>query len=154
MRGGVRVEGFRELDRALGELGKATAKNVLKRVGIAALEPMADAAAQLAPERLGKLAFSIAVSDKRTKRARRPIPPGTVVIAMGPAAGLGSLFYATHEEFGTVNHAPQPFMRPAWDGGKHQALQDVTDGLKVQIRRAADRAARKAARGAAKAGAR
>ena len=146
MRTGVRVTGFRELDRALGELPKATAKNVLKRVGKAALEPMAAAAEQLAPKRLGKLALSVDVSDKRTRRAKRPIPPGTVVIVMGPGSGTGTLQYATHVEFGTVDTAPRPFMRPAWDGGQQRLLKDVIDGLTVEIGRAGARAARKAAR--------
>ena len=36
----MKLEGFRELDKALGELPKATGKNVLRKVGRKALEPM------------------------------------------------------------------------------------------------------------------
>lgn len=46
----VRIEGLRELDAALGQLTKATARNVLKRVLLKAGQPIADEAARLAPD--------------------------------------------------------------------------------------------------------
>lgn len=69
------------------------------------------------------------------------------MIAMGPGGPLaGQLYYATHVEFGTIDTPAQPYMRPAWDAGKDQALRTVVETLTVEIRRAADRAARKLAR--------
>ena len=65
----------------------------------------------------------------------------------GKAPPQGSL-----QEFGTKNHGPQPFMRPAWDAGKDQALDDVKTALGAEIEKAAQRAARKQARLIAKAG--
>lgn len=154
----IRVEGFRELERALSELPKTTGKNILRRIGRGALEPMAQIAAAKAPEESGALAFSIAVSEKRTARARksttRRVAPGvfrsdpktSVEIAMGPAGGLGALYYATFQEFGTINAAAQPYMRPAWDSGAGRALEYVKDNLKAEIDKAAARLARKRAR--------
>lgn len=156
----VKLEGFRELDRALSELPKATAKNVLRRVGRAALEPMANMAAAKAPEESGALAFSIAVSEKRTPRARTStakfVAPGvfrsdrksSVEIAMGPAGGMGALWYATFQEFGTVNMAAQPYMRPAWDAGAQRVLDSVKGDLKAEIDKAATRLAVKRAKAA------
>jgi hypothetical protein len=43
------VEGLADLDKALGELPKATAANVLRRVGLKALEPFIVAVKELAP---------------------------------------------------------------------------------------------------------
>lgn len=151
MKMGVKLRGFRELDKALSELPRATAKNVLRKVGKAALEPMADQAAALAPERSGKLAFSIAISERGTRRAVwKKKKPHEFVMAMGPASGLGTLQYAAFDEFGTVDTPALPFMRPAWDGGKHQALETVKDMLWVEIRKAAERGAKRAAKAKAR----
>jgi HK97 gp10 family phage protein len=154
----VKLEGFRELDQALMELPKATAKSVLRRVAKGALEPMAAMAAGRAPERTGKLSFSIAVSEKRTRRAKgssakkliggqwRSDPKTSIEMAMGPAGGLGTLSYATWAEFGTSDTVAKPFMRPSWDSGSHAALGYIKSQLRIEIDKAAARAARKAAK--------
>jgi hypothetical protein len=46
----VHVEGLSALDAALGELPKAAAKGVLRRIGIKALDPVAEAMRALAPD--------------------------------------------------------------------------------------------------------
>lgn len=50
MKATYRVDGLRELDAALGQLSKATARNTLRRVLLRAGQPMADRASQLAPD--------------------------------------------------------------------------------------------------------
>lgn len=157
----VKLTGFREAEEALSRLPKATAKNVLRRVARQALEPMAGRAAALAPKQSGKLSFSISVSEKRTRRAggarAKFIAPGvfrsassdSIVMAMGPAGGLGVLPYAAFVEFGTVDTSPKAFMRPAWDLGKEAALDHVRLSLQSEIDKAVARAARRAAKKAA-----
>jgi HK97 gp10 family phage protein len=147
---GVAFRGWRELDRALGELPKATAKNVLRRTSKAALEPMANQAAALAPQQSGRLSFSISVSERGTRRAEwlRAKARFSFVMAMGPAGGTGALQYAAFKEFGTIKMSPEPFMRPAWDGGKVQMLEFVKVELGNQIDAAARRLARKRTTGA------
>lgn len=144
----VKLRGFRELERKLAvDLPKATARNVLRRVAKGALEPMADLAAQKAPEERGILSFSIVVSEGRTRRARtffRRVRG--VEMAMGPASGLGATYYASHVEFGTIDTPAQPYMRPAWDTGKQSALDYVEDNLWREIDRAVGRAAKRKAR--------
>lgn len=150
----VRLEGFRELERALAELPKATGKNVLRRVGRGALEPMADVAAARAPVRTGKLAYSISVSEKATPRATwnkgrfRALPSTGIVMAMGPGKFAGVLNYATFDEFGTVDTPAFAFMRAAWDGGAVKALDYIKDNLKIEIDKSAAKLARKRARAA------
>lgn len=144
----VTLEGFAELDRALAELPKATAKNVLRRVARGALEPMANTAAALAPTRSGRLAYSISVSEKRTGRAqwqRRAVRNG-ITMAMGPGGGLGTLGYATFDEFGTVDTPAFGFMRAAWDSGRGPALEYVKLNLSIEIEKAALRYARRLAK--------
>ncbi len=146
----VSLSGFRELDKALGELPKATAKNVLRRVAKGALEPMAGVAAARAPERTGKLAFSISVGEKRTGRAKTGFFSGTgIQMAMGPATGLpGVLQYAAFDEFGTVDTPAFGYMRAAWDGGADKALEHVKDNLGSEIAKSAAKLAKKRARAA------
>jgi HK97 gp10 family phage protein len=145
----VRLEGFRELEAALNELPKSTAKNVLRRVAKGALQPMAEKARSFAPFDQGDLRASIQVSERRTKRVARinRFDKNTgIQMAMGPVSGKAVLNYATFVEFGTVDSRPQPFLRPAWDGGKEAALDYVKVNLGREIDRAASRLAKKAAR--------
>jgi HK97 gp10 family phage protein len=144
----VRLTGFRELERALKELPKATGKNVLRRVGKAAMEPMADSAAAKAPHAEGRLAFSIVVSEKRTRRVRGKLASRAgIQMAMGPSTGLpGVLNYAAFVEFGKINTPAQPYMRPAWDQGAELMLQHVKDNLGSEISKAAGKLAKKRAK--------
>lgn len=145
----VRLEGFRELERALNELPKSTGKAVLRRVSKGALQPMAEKAKGLAPKDKGDLAASIQVSERRTKRVARinRFDKNTgIQMSMGPVSGGGVLNYATFAEFGTSDTRARPFMRPAWDGGKDDALDYVKANLGNEIAKAAKRLAKKAAR--------
>lgn len=143
-----KLDGLKELERALGELPKATGKAVLRRVLKQAGEPIARAARARAPRDHGDLVESIDVSTKLSRRQRaRHVKKSTVEMFVGP----GPHPQAITQEFGTWFHAPQPFMRPAWDEQKMTALDITGTMLGVEIDKAAKRAARKAARLAAKA---
>jgi HK97 gp10 family phage protein len=152
----VKVEGLADLDRALSELPKATARNVLVRVGKAALEPMAETARTLAPKYHRDLADSIAVSTRlgRYARWKGGRKQDFVEVYMGPGGREtgGAPPQGVQQEFGNVNHPPQPFMRPAWEGEKEGALEIVKNQLGDEIQAAAERAARRAAKRAAKGG--
>jgi len=144
----VKLTGFRELDRILSEeMPQATAKRILRKIAKDALEPMADRAAAMAPEDEGLLAFSVSVGEQRTRRVKKERERrSSIDMAMGPAGGTGALQYASFVEFGTNDTRPQPYMRPAWDGGKMAALEYVKDNLGTAVRQAAARHAKKAAR--------
>lgn len=150
----VSLEGLRELDAALGELGKATGRNVMRRVAMARLQPMAEEARRLAPVEDTDLRDSIAVSTKLAGYARRlnSRSRSEAEAYMGPAGADGKKAppQGSLQEFGTKNHPPQPFMRPAWDSGKTELLTGIREDLWAEIEKAAARQARKAARLAAK----
>ena len=177
----VSVEGLRELDAALGQLTKATARNTLRRVLLMAGKPMAATAQSLAPIDTGALKISIGVGTKLTKRQARmhgAMGAGKAAFAAamrggatrseastalraaqrasgGPFAevfvGAGGVPQATLREFGTDGNAPAPFMRPAWDMHKAQALDIIKNELGKEIAKTAARAAKRAAAKAAKA---
>jgi HK97 gp10 family phage protein len=144
----VKVQGLRELDRALQELKVSTARNVGRRTLRDALEPMAQAARQnVAQDRTGELRESIGVTTGRP-RGRGYRRQDRIEAHMGP----GQQPQGIQEEFGNRKQSPRPFMRPAWEAGKEQLLEDVKTNLATHIDKATKRAARKAARQGTKGG--
>jgi HK97 gp10 family phage protein len=141
-----RIEGLRELDEALKELPKATARNVLLRTLKNVGEPMAKDAARLAPD-------DPATGGKDLKNSIRVLSvpakerENHVEVAIGPTT---KAFWGLFQEFGTAHHGPQPFMRPAFDGGAMRALNSIKKTLANEISKAVQRLARKAQREAAK----
>lgn len=149
----VRVDGLRELDRALGELPKSTGKAVLRRTITKAAKPIVDMARSIAPDRPGKprndLVSSITVSsklNKEQKKATRGDDKSFVEMYVGPDVSVPNA-HGHWQEFGTVNHGPQPFMRPAWDSQQGKALDIIKNELGDEIMKAAKRLAMKAAKG-------
>lgn len=149
----VKIEGLRELERALAELPKATAKNVLRRVLKARAQPIAEAAAGLAPDDPATtgndLKSSIAVSSVLSKRQKgqhkKMFRDDKASVEM--FVGAGALPQAHLNEFGSVhNKPPQPFMRPAWDAGQDALLDGIAKDLGDEIDKAARRLAKKLAK--------
>ena len=139
----VKVDGLREVDAALGQVGKATGRNVMRRVAVARLQPIAEDMRDKAPVDQSDLRDSIIVTTKNPKRNRKRSQ-------VEAHAGPGRHPQAHLQEFGTQHHGPQPFVRPAWDAGKDELLEGIADDLWTEIEKAAARQARKAARLAAK----
>lgn len=159
----MELSGFREIEAALAELPKATAKNVVKRAATDALQPMADDAKGKAPRDEGDLAEGISVTSQIvSSQASDSRKPGKqeVRMFMGPNYRPGTPGYAPHAhlvEFGTeervtkggVNRGrmpAQPFIRPAYDAGKLGVIDRLGQALWEQIDKARARIARKNAR--------
>lgn len=165
----VSVTGLADLDKALGNLTKATARNVLRRTLAKAAEPIRDEAKRLVPDPTGNLRDSIMISAKVKNKvgnaeysaamraglgkdaarsallAARKAGKGTGSFAevyVGPARGAGVIRYAHIVEFGSVDTAMQPYMRPAWDSQKDAALNTIKGELASQIMAAARRVGR------------
>ena len=150
----VHVSGLRELDAALGTLPKATAKAVLRRIGIKALQPMAETARELAPDdpetggRDLKESITVGSQSKLNPRQRqmnkRRDDKSFVEVYMGTADPAG-----VQQEFGNVNHGPQSFMRPAFEQNAEGAIKIVGADLGDEITKTAARLAKRAAKKAA-----
>lgn len=142
-----RIEGLAELNEALRELPKATARNVLLRTLKEQGKPIADDGAARAPVRKGGLRASYTVGTKLSRRQKsRHRKESQVEVFIGPTPAAKSV----QTEFGNRHQAPQPHLRPAWDGNVKRVLAGIRDSLAGEIDKAVQRLARKAARQAAR----
>lgn len=148
MKTSLKLEGLKELEVALSELPRATAKNVLRRTLINAGQVMADAESRFAPRGPTKrLSQSPVVTLKLTKRQRgKHVKVSPIEVFVGPTPHPKSV----QTEFGNAHQAAQPHLRPAFDATKTKVAQSIRAELADQIDKAAQRMARKAARIAAK----
>lgn len=140
----VKIEGLRELDQALQELTKATGRNQMRGALKDGGKVFADKWEAIAPQDQGHLADSIAVGTKLTKSQRRKHQKrDEVEVFVGsddPAA--------MQQEFGNVNHPPQPSVRPAWESSKGEVLDTIARKLGERVDKAVARARQKALKNA------
>lgn len=147
----MRLEGFEGFERNLAKLERlATRRAVARRALIKAAKPMAEIAQGMAPVGdTNTLAPSIMVGTRLSKRQaslhRKMFRNDRAAVEV--FIGAGPLSSAHTQEFGTVHHAPQPFMRPAWDRDHKALLQRLGELMAKEIDKAITRQARRAARG-------
>lgn len=151
MAGRVHVKGAKELEKKLLALPEKVAKKHARAALRQAMKPVYDAVRAKVPVREGRLrrALRLRVDQLRKSgftgrvlsamvyvtasigpRPRLTDRASTVKGKLGPAKysyQIGSMpkAYGRFVEFGTVDTAPRPFMRPAWDdaGGMDAALR-------------------------------
>ena len=70
----------------------------------------------------GTLSSSIHVGEPKINGTQATVKGGT------------NLEYARTEEFGNEFRPPHPYMRPAFDNGKDEALQEITNALRDIVR--------------------
>lgn len=148
----MRLEGFAELDKALGQLPKATAKNTLRRVLKKAAVPVDDAASHAAPTDTGRLELSVVTGTQLTRSQRgaaarltdggfRSASKNYVEVYVGTKLSRGMF-----QEFGTFKDVPNPWFRPAWEATQDIALGIIKSDLGAEIEKAAKRYAKKLGR--------
>ena len=152
----IKITGTMELDAALAQFTKATAKGVLRRTGIKALGPMAETARRLAPDDPAtgsndlKASITVGAASKLNARQkgleRRAEGKAFVTVYMGTADVSG-----IQQEFGNINHGPQSFMRPAFSQHAESTIREIGAILGSEIDATAARAAKRAANKAARA---
>lgn len=150
MKGGLKMEGLREIDNALATLPKVVAKGVVKRGLRTSLQPVADAANAFWP---GTDNTAFVVSDKLSRdNQKNSAQPNLVQMYVG---NKRSVFHALFLEHGTAPRfhksgkyvgavAPMPSLTPAWDGRGEEVLA----GLAAELRKEFDATmARRSGRG-------
>ena len=151
----MKLEGFSNFEKELAKLEKlASRRAVAIRAMRKAAQPMADIASSLAPVDTGTLANSVIVGTKLDGRQSRihkrmfKHDKTSVEMFVGPSYLRGDGGRHGHlQEFGTKNHGPKPFMRPAWDQDHMNILRRLGGEMAKEIDKAVTRQARKAARG-------
>ena len=149
----VKLDGLKDLEAELAKLSKAAGKAALRRAGIKAMQPMAELARSLAPDDPSTppidLKTSIAVSSRvkvgRSRSLLREVREGkaSVNVYMGPTKE--GYPQAIMQEFGTIHHGPQSYMRPAWDAEKRGVLSRLKALLWDEVGKSVARAERRRA---------
>lgn len=147
----VKTSGFKELEQAMLELPRSTAKGVARRAAKKALQPMADRAAELAPDdpKTGDndLNRSIEVATKTTSRAQKE-GRDEVKAFMGPnPKKIHRYSAAIVNEFGSHKMQAQPYMRPAWDEEAMPTLDRLGKIMGDEIIKSVKRRRKKLAKG-------
>lgn len=132
---GFQFKGFRELYRAIDHLPETVIKKELEPILVRSLTPMRNLARAIAPDDPltgppWDLKSSIEVSKKqRSGRARRNRALGKY----DARAYMGPTKYgypqATFREFGRINQPATPYMRPAFEAKKREALEIIRSEL-------------------------
>lgn len=149
----IRITGAREMEAVLRQLPAAIAKQALTRALRRAAEPILDEARALAPvgqeskgrvrlrtTKRGKVSVSNYGKLKPSLRianvpARQTPHSATVVVTVGKA------FWGLFVEFGTRFMSAQPFLRPAFEAKKTDALNRLGKALGEEIEKAAKKLA-------------
>lgn len=134
----MRFEGGTELARNLNALPVAVSARICMAVLKLAAHPIQERATQLAPHAPGEpdlrdnIGISAASRLGSTEGGRwRAREEGEFAVAIGPTKDF---FYGLFQEYGTVRHGAQPFMRPAFDSEAPKALGIIGRELWIAIR--------------------
>jgi len=125
----VKIEGLKELNRAIEKLSKA--------VGADAVEPIIKGAADIITAKVQENVNAIpAVTGNLRKSPVTKMMPNRYGDQPRPSIAAIDRKVAPHAhllERGTSKMSPRPFFRPAWDAGKGPALQHIKEGLKKAV---------------------
>jgi len=156
------VEGLKELEKALLELGADLGYATLRTAGKKAMEPVLQAAKQGANEDTGDMQKAMAISTKKGRGARGK--GGSTAIEILVGATRGTITEEDEEgkktkrklsrmnekvgaqEYGTENQQARPFLRPALANNADRVLSIFGAELSIAIDKAAKKVARQAAK--------
>ena len=132
------IKGGKELDAALKKLGIDLERKVAKSAVRAGANVVAKEARRLV--RVGKTGI-LRRSIRVISRSRRQGDAVASVITRSGKkfqATKSDGWYAHFLEFGTIHNAARPFMRPAVDGKKAEAIQAMADKIAERIAKLAN----------------
>jgi HK97 gp10 family phage protein len=139
----VRFEGGKELAAALQALPASVQGPVVYMALLESGEPMRAEIARLAPYEPGAPDLRANIVMNQTGRvgnvsggSSRSATATEHVIAIGPAK---EFFYGLFQEYGTVRHGAQPFMRPGFDTQSGRVVDTLGQRLWALIEAAAKR---------------
>lgn len=144
----VQIEGMVALGEAFDELaaeiGPRKGRTILRQTLQDAAKPIRDDAQAKAPVDKGGLRASIKVGGTLSRRQKAShTKESEVEVFIGPSGSSKSIV----QEFGSAAQPPQPYMRPAWEGGKERALDHIQTAMSTRIEKAARKLAKQSVKG-------
>ena len=143
----VQLEGFKEMAERLKQLGPKVARNTLRRAVSAAAAQVRNQARENAPVDSGTLKRAIAIKREKDKQGGpfaatysvfvRQAKNGSAGQKNVTAYGKFDAYYARWIEFGTSKMPAQPFLAPAFDSVKEEALKTIGEKIDEGIQKAA-----------------
>lgn len=119
-----------QLESAFKKLSDAVGENALRAAGSAGAALLRDEAITRAPSRSGILRDNIII--KRLEEEANGNESQTYIVTPRSKPA----FYWRFLEFGTVKMPARPFMRPAFDARREDALNKMREVLKVKLKEA------------------
>jgi len=120
------IEGAAEIEKFLIDIGPRPAARAGNRALRAAARVIMEEAKRLVPVDTGELRDSLAIVTKRQNSGSHTL---SVDIGFRKPTSRRAHF----AEFGTVNHAAKPFMRPAMDNKQGEAIDAMSKILSEAI---------------------
>lgn len=128
----VKVTGGRELVARFGRLSDAVSSTLLERAVLAGARPIVNEAVRLAPYITGTLKRSIQPKITSSSRSRVTASVGTDV----PYGRRIEFGFAGRDRLGRVyNQPPRPYLRPAFDTKRGDAVDAIRGALRDQLHR-------------------
>ncbi len=149
------LEGAKELDRKLNQLGAKVAKKHLVKALRAGGKLILAATRAMAPVDTGRLKRSLVLRAGKSRRSQHEKTvtvqpsskkePGLISYKLGSASVLGAgrggraklsgrrYFYPAVVEYGTAKRAGKPFMRPAFDSQGRPAVNAIMRSLRDAV---------------------
>lgn len=124
----LKLDGFGQLHRKLDRLEAKTGKKVVRRALRTGAKLIHAEAKALVPVDEGELKRTLKVRAAKTSRRSKSF--GVAVITDASAFEVPDAAHHAAVEYGTADAAAQPYMRPAFDNKKAQALGVVTAEIK------------------------
>src|SRR5262245_52196384 len=121
------IRGLADLQAKLNELGEIGKRKILQKALKNGAEVVRQEAENSAPRLTGKLAKEEMISIEEDSSLYE------AVVKIGPSR---LAFYGLFIELGTAHQVAQPFLEPALERKKGQAVIDVTDVLAAEIDKA------------------
>lgn len=137
----VKVAGFKELADKLREMGRDLAENALKSAVAGAAAVVRNEARRLVPVQTGTLKRSIYMAlDKENSTPTKKVyvvgwRKGKRFRAVGKNKVNLDGYYGLFVEFGTATTAKRPFIRPAFEKKKGEALDIIGKRIAARIKR-------------------
>ena len=141
----IKVEGLKELGQKFAQLSDDMQKKVARSATNAAAQVVKKIAIRKAPVSPpevtpaippGHLKKNIIVKRSRLRNSNLTSEHRVTVRGRSKEGGISPYRVGVFQEYGTVQHGPQAFMRPAIDQGTSQAIEAMKKKIKERIDKA------------------